>query len=90
MTLTRREKDGTQPIIPYMVYLIKTDIILSENSDTLALFSARLKYQTLFQVVSDATKVDDLHHAVATKNSDSKKSLIQLYIFFIMKIKEVF
>ena len=88
-TLARREKDGTQPIIPYMVYLIKTDMISSENSDTLALVSAKLNCQALFRVVSDLTKVD-LHHAVATKNSDSKKSLIQLYIFFIMKIKEVF
>ena len=48
VAITRREKDWTQPIIPYMVYLAKTDISLSEITDAFAFVIAKLKYQILF------------------------------------------
>ena len=72
MTITRREKDATQTIISYMVYLIKTD--MSENTDAFALVSAKLKCQIVFQGIPDATKIG-LCHAVVIVNSESKKFL---------------
>ena len=48
VAITKREKDWTQPIIPYMVYLTKTDISLSEITDAFAFVIAKLKYQILF------------------------------------------
>ena len=74
VAITRREEDGTQPIIPYMLYLTKTDMSLSENNDAFALVSAKLKYQILFQGISNATKIG-LNHALAIENSDSEKFL---------------
>ena len=76
-----REKDGTQPIIPYMVYLVKTDMSLSENTDAFALVSTKLKYQILFQEISDATKIG-LYYSVAIEISESKKSLNSASHFF--------
>ena len=81
-TITRKEKDGTQPIILYMVYLIKTDMSLSENTDAFALLSAKLKCQTLFQGVPDATKIG-VYHAAAIENSESKHFLNSASHFFL-------
>ena len=48
VAITRREKDGIETIIPYMVYLTKTDMSLSEITDVFAFVSAKLKCQILF------------------------------------------
>ena len=82
VAITRREEDGTQPIIPYMLYLTKTDMSLSENNDAFALVSAKLKYQILFQGISDATKIG-LYHALAIENSESEKFLNSAWHFFL-------
>ena len=81
VAITRRDEDGTQPIIPYMVYLTKTDMSLSENNDAFAVVSAKLKYQILFQGISDATKIG-LYHALAIENSESEKLLNSAWHFF--------
>ena len=82
VTITRKEKDGTQPTIPYMVYLIKTDMSLSENTDAFALLSAKLKGQILFQGVPDATKIG-IYHAATIENSESKNFLTSASHFFL-------
>ena len=73
-TITRRQIDGPQPVIPYVVYLIKADMSLSENTDSFALASATLRCQVLFQGISDATKIG-LYYAAAIENSKSKTFL---------------
>ena len=47
MTISRTEKDGTQPIIFYTVYLIKVDMSFSLNTDVFISVSAKLKCQIL-------------------------------------------
>ena len=65
-----------------MVYLIKSDMSLSENTDAFALVSAKLKCQILFQVISDAIKIG-LYHAVAIEISERKKFLNSASLFFL-------
>ena len=65
VTIYSTEKDGAQPIISYMVYLIKVDIGYVS-------VSAKLKCQILFLGISDATKID-IYHAVTIGNSEKKK-----------------
>ena len=54
---------------------------LSENTDAFALVSTKLKYQILFQGISDATKIG-LYYSVAIEISESKKSLNSASHFF--------
>ena len=59
VTISRREKDGAQPIIFYMylmVYLIMVNMSFSENADVF-FFTGKLKWKILLQEISDATKL---------------------------------
>ena len=55
--ISRREKDGAQSIISYMVYLIMVDISFRKNTDVFVLVPARLKQNILLQVISDASNI---------------------------------
>ena len=74
LTISRREKDGAQPIISYTVYLIKVDMSFSWNTDVFVLASTKLKCQILFRGISDATKIG-IYYAVAIENLERKKFL---------------
>ena len=81
VTISRREKDGAQPIISYMVYLIKVDMSFSWNTDVFVSVSAKLKCQILLQGMCNAIKID-IYYAVIIRNSEKKGSLIQLHMSF--------
>ena len=61
VTVSRKEKDGAQPIISYGVYLIMTDVSFSYHINNFVLVSAQLKCWILFQGVSDASKIVIYH-----------------------------
>ena len=73
VTISKREKDGTQPIISYMVCVIKVDMSFSQNTDVFVSVFAKLMLQILFQGISDATKIV-IYHAVTIGNSEEKGS----------------
>ena len=81
VVIFRREKDWAQPIISYMVFLIKFDMNFSWNLNVFVSVSAKLKCQILFQGISDASKID-IYPATTNGNSEKKSSLIQLHISF--------
>ena len=66
----QKKKDGTRPIISYMVYLIMIDDIQLKN-DVLILVSAKCKCQILLQGIFDLTNIGS-YHAVTVETSEKK------------------
>ena len=71
VTISRREKDGAQPIILYMVYLIMVDMSFSWSNENYVWFSAKFNCWTLFQEIPDATNMV-IYHVVTIKNQRKK------------------
>ena len=80
VTISRREKDGTQPMISYMMYLIMVDMGFS-------LVSAKFKWRILFLRICDATNMV-IYHAVTIEKSVRIKGTRCSFTFYLV-IKKV-
>ena len=78
MTISKREKDGTQPVISYMMCVIKVDMSFSQNTDVFVSVFAKLRFQILFQGISDATKIV-IYHAVTIEIQRKK---VRIHVLF--------
>ena len=57
MTIIKTEKDGTQPIIVYVVYLMMVDLDFSKNTEVFVMIFAKLKCQILLQGIFEITNI---------------------------------
>ena len=57
MTIIKKEKDGTQPIIVYVVYLMMVDLDFSKNTEVFVMIFAKLKCQILLQGIFEITNI---------------------------------
>ena len=82
VTISRREKDGAQPIISYMylmVHLIMVDTSFTENTDVFVFFPAKHKCQILLQGICDATNIA-VYYVVTIGKPEKRSPLIQFHV----------